>query len=114
MTFLEIVVFLAILLIMLVGLAGVILPVLPGIPLIAGAVLLYGITTGFEKITPGIILIFAGFTGLGRSYYQLFFREENVRRQGRGETQNVPRQYSYLSDCVFLSDLLRSFPDRLL
>lgn len=62
MNFLEILIFIGVLIIMIVGLAGVILPVLPGIPLIFGGVVLYGVLSGFEKISFNLILIFAGLT----------------------------------------------------
>lgn len=88
MTFLEILLFILSLIIMLVGLAGVILPILPGIPLIAGAGLLYGILTGFEKITLEIILVFAGFTAVGLviDYITNYF---SVRKMGGGRAGAV-------------------------
>jgi uncharacterized protein YqgC (DUF456 family) len=83
MTVLEILLFIVILIVMLVGLAGVILPILPGIPLIAGAGLLYAIITGFEKITLEIILVFASFTAIGLviDYIANYF---SVRKMGGG------------------------------
>ena len=83
MTILEVLLFIIILIIMLVGLAGVILPILPGIPLIAAAGLLYAIITGFEKITLGIILVFAAFTAIGLiiDYIANYF---SVRKMGGG------------------------------
>lgn len=83
MTFLEILIFIGVLIIMVIGLAGVILPVLPGIPLILGAAILYGIITGFEKITLHLILVFAGLTvfGLIIDYVANYF---SVRRMGGG------------------------------
>ena len=83
MTILEVLLFIVILIIMLVGLAGVILPILPGIPLIAAAGLLYAIITGFEKITLGIILVFAAFTAIGLiiDYIANYF---SVRKMGGG------------------------------
>jgi uncharacterized protein YqgC (DUF456 family) len=65
MSFVEILLIIGVLIIMIVGLAGVILPVLPGIPLIFGGIVLYGVLSGFEKITFDLILIFAGLTLFG-------------------------------------------------
>jgi hypothetical protein len=83
MAFLEILLFVVVLIIMIVGLAGVILPVLPGIPLIFAAAALYGIITGFGKITFHLILIFAGLTifGLIVDYIANYF---SVRKMGGG------------------------------
>ncbi|UCG92242.1 MAG: DUF456 domain-containing protein [candidate division WOR-3 bacterium] len=83
MTFLQILVFIVALIIMIIGLAGVILPILPGIPLIFAAAFLYGIVTGFEKITLHLILIFAGLTvfGLIVDYIANYF---SVRKMGGG------------------------------
>ena len=88
MTFLETLLFVGILIVMLVGLAGVILPVLPGIPLIAGAGLLYAIVTGFEEIDIGIILIFAACTviGLVIDHIMNYF---SVRKMGGGRAGAV-------------------------
>ena len=83
MTVLEILLFVLALLVMIIGLAGVILPILPGIPLIAGAGLLYAIITGFEKITLEIILVFAACTAIGLiiDYVANYF---SVRKMGGG------------------------------
>jgi uncharacterized protein YqgC (DUF456 family) len=82
-TFLEILLFVAVLIIMIIGLAGVILPVLPGIPVIFGAAVLYGILTRFEEISLHLILIFAGLTvfGLIIDYLANYF---SVRKMGGG------------------------------
>jgi len=84
MTFLEILLFVAVLIIMIIGLAGVILPVLPGIPLIFGAAVLYGILTRFEEINLHLILIFAGMTAFGLivDYLANYL---SVRRMGGGK-----------------------------
>ncbi len=62
MSFSEILIFIGILIIMLVGLTGVFLPIIPGVPLIFGGALLYGVLSGFKKITVNLIFIFAGLT----------------------------------------------------
>ncbi len=83
MSFLEILIFICVLIIMVVGLAGVILPVLPGIPLIFGAIVLYVVLSGFEKITFDLLLIFAGLTvfGLIVDYLANYF---SVKKMGGG------------------------------
>lgn len=88
MSFLEILLFVAVLIIMIIGLAGVILPVLPGIPLIFGAAVFYGILTGFEEITLHLILVFAGLTifGLVVDYLANYF---SVRKMGGGRAGAV-------------------------
>ena len=83
MSFLDILIFICVLIIMVVGLAGVFLPVLPGIPLIFGAILLYGVLSGFEEISFDLILIFAGLTifGLIVDYLANYF---SVKKMGGG------------------------------
>ena len=83
MSFVEILIFICVLIIMIVGLAGVILPVLPGIPLIFGGIVLYGVLSGFEKITIDLVLIFAALTvcGLFVDYLANYF---SVKKMGGG------------------------------
>ena len=88
MTFLEILLFVAVLIIMIIGLSGVILPVLPGIPLIFAAAVLYGILTHFQEINLQLILIFAGMTAFGLiiDYLANYF---SVRKMGGGRAGAV-------------------------
>ncbi|MGB3479253.1 MAG: DUF456 family protein [bacterium] len=88
MSFLEILIFISALIIMVVGLTGVILPVLPGIPLIFGAVVLYGVLSGFEKISFNLILIFAGLTifSLVVDYLANFLA---VKKMGGGKAGSI-------------------------
>ncbi len=50
--------FIIALILMFVGLAGIIIPFLPDMILIFLGALVYGIWTGFEKVTVGLVLIF--------------------------------------------------------
>jgi len=64
MSWLQIILFIASLLVMIVGMIGVILPVIPGVPIIFGAVLLFGAFTGFAYTTTQTLVIFAILTAL--------------------------------------------------
>lgn len=59
MSWYEISLFIIALIVMFVGLAGTILPVLPGVPIIFGAVLLYGLLTGFTAISYQTLIVMA-------------------------------------------------------
>lgn len=49
-------------LLLIVGFLGVILPFLPGIPLAWAGVFLYGLATGFEKLSLTTVMVFLGLT----------------------------------------------------
>ncbi len=43
---------------MLLGLVGVVLPLLPGVPLAWAGLLIYGLMTGFEKVSVAAVVVF--------------------------------------------------------
>jgi uncharacterized protein YqgC (DUF456 family) len=51
-------------LLMLVGLAGIILPYLPGLPMVWGGLLVYAITSQFQKVSIAAFVIFTVLTAL--------------------------------------------------
>ncbi len=43
---------------MLLGLLGVVLPLLPGVPLAWAGLLVYGLMTGFDKVSVAVVIVF--------------------------------------------------------
>jgi len=58
----ETVLFIICLILIAIGYIGIFVPVLPGVVLIFISTLIYGIFSGFERITVGTLVLFAGLT----------------------------------------------------